>query len=534
MVVSMAAMPRRTRLAPALALVALIVALAPADTEVSTRRAGAQERSGPTLALGGDVIFDGRIVYAIERFYDHSAEPALRELLSELAPTLAGADLSVINLECPVAPRTHERSAEHDAPTFAAPPVFLDALAATGVDAITVANNHAYDQGVAGLASTLEHAQRAGLAAIGAGRDADAADQAVTLTARGHRVAFLAFSEGTNRRVQSRDPVTPRIAIATAERIAASVRTARRDAALVVVSLHWMTPLDDDRPTRSMISLARTAAEAGADLIYAHGPHFPAPRGTIATQDGRHVPVLWSLGNLIAVMEEARDGVHAAVPSVRDAVIARVRTRPSDDGRLAIASIESEPYWIAIPQRAWWSSPTSAMVRPLSIGGELDRLSSARCGERCERYAQSYRARRRMIAALFERPAPLEPTAPLQPAAPPRPARPRATETSPVEIPASLARGAPLRVEFAPGSSRIASHDEAQIRAIASLLLADRGLRVELVARPGPGEPGDGVALQRAHRARGLIAIRGPSRARFSLRAGAPADRAGITLRITR
>lgn len=548
--------------------------------------AGAQEGEGPILALGGDVIFDGPILYAIDRFHDDAAAPALRELLSELAPALRSADLAVVNLECPVAPRTLVRDADHDAPTFAAPPALLDELAAAGVDAVTVANNHAYDQGVDGLASTLDHARRARLAAIGAGDDAEAAAGAVVLQARGRRVAFVAFSEGTNRRVRDRDPATPRIAMASESAIARSVRAARDDAALVVASLHWTSPLDG-RPTRTMEGLSRAAAEAGADLVYAHGPHLPARRGVIATADGRRVPVLWSLGNLIAVMEENGDRVHAAAPSVRDAVIARVRTRAGEGGRLAIASIEAEPYWITTPQRAWWTSPTSAMVRPLSIRGELARLDAARCGRRCDRYAQSYRARQEMIASMFERvsadegavasadegamasgdegaagiaaqgpgratprdarradaqraetrrDAPRAEAPRVEPPiGPPERQRARRRAMEPArDVPPDLARGATLRIEFAHEGSTVTSHDRDQIRAIADLLLADRSLRVELVARAARDETGDALAIQRAHRARGLVAILGPSRARFSLHAGPPAERATITIRIVR
>ncbi|WP_169791445.1 CapA family protein [Sandaracinus amylolyticus] len=509
----------------AVVLAALVLALAPVR---------AQDADGPELALGGDVIFDGHITYAIERFFGDAPGPALRELLAETTPALSRADLAIVNLETPVGPRTHERGPEHDAPTFAAPPELLDALAQAGVDALTVANNHAYDQGVAGLASTLEHTARARLPAIGAGRDLDDAARAIVLDARGHRIAIAAFSEGTNRRVRDGDPDAPRIAIASDERIDASVRAARRDADFVVVSLHWTSPLDD-RPTRTMQRFARVAADAGADLVYAHGPHQPAPAGRITTSDGRVVPVLWSLGNLVAVMDVDDDRVHAPEPSVRDAIVARVRTRRSDHGRLEVASIASDAYWIATPQRAWWSDPTSAMVRPLSLRAELARIARAACGPRCDRYAASYRARERMLASLLGAETPVESASPELASTTPI-ARPRSApriEHEPPTIPPELARGVALRIEFPHDGAVESSVDRAQIRAIADLLLADRSLRVEIVARPARTERA-GIALQRAHRARGLVAILGPSRARFTLRDAPPAATASITLRVSR
>ncbi|WP_236606655.1 CapA family protein [Sandaracinus amylolyticus] len=503
----------------AVVLAALLLALAPVR---------AQDETGPELALGGDVIFDGHITYAIERFFGDAPAPALRELLAEMGPALSRADLAIVNLETPVAPRTHERGPDHDAPTFAAPPELLDALSQVGVDALTVANNHAYDQGVAGLASTLAHTARAQLPTIGAGRDLDDASRAIVLDASGHRIAVAAFSEGTNRRVRDGDPDAPRIAIASEARITESVRAARRDAELVVVSLHWTSPLDD-RPTRTMQRLVRAAADAGADLVYAHGPHQPAPAGRVVASDGREVPVLWSLGNLVAVMDVDDDRVHAPEPSVRDAVIARVRTRRGAHGRLEIASITSDAYWIATPQRAWWNEPTSAMVRPLSLRAELARIERASCGARCDRYAASYRARERMLASLLGAPVELAATAP----PPPLRTEPRSAPRTTDEIPPELARGVALRIEFPHDGAVESSVDRAQIRAIADLLRADRSLRVEIVARPASTER-ESLALSRAHRARGLIAILGPSRARFTLRAAPAGATATITLRVSR
>jgi poly-gamma-glutamate synthesis protein (capsule biosynthesis protein) len=514
------------------ARLAVVVAVA-----IAAAAASAQDAAGPTLALGGDVIFDAPILYAIDRFFDDRTEPALEELFAEIAPALTAADVAVVNLETPVAPRAFVRDADHDVPTFAAPPELMARLARSGVDAVTVANNHAYDQGVGGLASTLEHARAAGIVAIGAGADAAGASAAVVVERGGARIAFAAFSEGTNRRVREADAPAPRIAMADEERIAASVRAARASADLVVVSLHWTSSMDHDRPTRGMESLARAAAEAGADLVYAHGTHLPARSGALATADGRRVPVLWSLGNLVAAMEADDDRVHDPSPSVRDAVLARIATRRTGE-RLEIASIAIDPYWITSAERAWWPAPTSGQVRPLSIRAELARLDAARCGDRCDRWRESYERR----AAMLSRRLSPEPETVETAQRAPRERTARAAhrdaasgETMPaaVDVPPDLARGAPLRVAFAPGSASERDVDEPQIRSLVALLVADRSLRVEIVARPAAGEPRS-LAEARAHRARGLIAIHGPSRSRFALRTADASGAGSLTIRVTR
>ena len=51
----------------------------------------------------------------------------------------------------------------------------VTALRAAGVDAVTLANNHAYDQGLRGLRNTLAATERESLPSIGVGDDASSA-----------------------------------------------------------------------------------------------------------------------------------------------------------------------------------------------------------------------------------------------------------------------------------------------------------------------------------------------------------------------
>src|SRR5690606_21286224 len=110
----------------------------------------------------------------------------------------------------------------------------LDALREAGVDALTVANNHAYDQGTRGLRNTLRAAARRGLAAIGAGDDAERAARAVVLEAGEARVAIAAWTEGSNHRPRAREGSRPRIAFLRDGTVASSIRRARDEADLVV------------------------------------------------------------------------------------------------------------------------------------------------------------------------------------------------------------------------------------------------------------------------------------------------------------
>ncbi|MFO0683983.1 MAG: CapA family protein [Sandaracinus sp.] len=495
-----------------LVALALLVGISASATPVRA------QSEGPTLLFGGDVIFDDPIDYALRQMHRSRDDAAsYASLFEELA--LGDADLTIVNLETPVGERVRAREDGYDVPVFAAPPAFLDAMARAGVDVVTVANNHAYDQGVTGLEETLAHAQAAGIAAVGAGADRARAFEALVRDVGGHRVALVSASEGVNLAARAGEPPSPRIALLDEALLARAVHEARARSELTIVALHFTDAGPESAlPTDEMRAWCERAAEAGADLVIAHGPHVPGPRETVRTSDGREVVVLTSLGNLVAAMRADHDERARARPSVRDAVLARVRTRTSSSGRLAVEGIELWPFYIDVSPRAASGETPSRFVRPLSIPSEIARATGADCGHACEERARELAARRDRLAALFGVPA-----APIVASTAPRPG---ATIPAPIE-PETPAERVELGLVFAPASAREERHDDDAAHALAARLRADHRLRVTIVAHPAPGESRT-LAARRAHHARGLVSVLGPSRARFDLTVGAPATDARV------
>ncbi len=528
---------------------------------MSARPAIAQPTAGPTLAFGGDVIYDAPLGYQLrQRTRQVSRTDAYREVFADLAPVLRAADLTVINLEVPVSARYRDRDPAGESPVFAAPDDFLDALRDAGIDALTVANNHAYDQGVRGLANTLHAAARRQLTTIGSGEDAESAGRAVIVPVGRARVAIAAFTEGSNHRPgRDEEANGPRVAFLRDGTLAESMRRARADAHFVIAVFHW-TEEDLVFPRTLMRQAAMRAAEAGADLVIGHGTHVPGRTEVITTTDGRRVQVLHSLGNLLAAMEEPNALLTSREVGVRDAPLALVRTEWRD-GRLAIASLQVRHHFIErpSPDAPWRPQGRLSMESPLSIEAELERIARAGCGDACDRRAQHLRRRDLLIreamrpieVGLRERRE--EPT--LVAVAPSR-AAPRRTEpraepmrvrrqtdlhAEPVRAPSiripdddprlsAFARGVLVAVEFPLGSAYERTIDATLLARIVELMREDRSLRAEIVGYAAAHEE-NGLAEARARRVKGLIAIRGPSRARFSTRGG---RQSGLLIRLTR
>jgi poly-gamma-glutamate synthesis protein (capsule biosynthesis protein) len=215
-------------------------------------------------------------------------------VLDRLAP-----DLRLVNLETSIT-RTdgyaHEKSVH-----YRMHPDNVPCLTAARPDACALANNHVLDFGVAGLTETLDTLAGAGLRAVGAGRDEDAAWRPARLAA-GHRRVLVwsvaATSSGTSpgwTATGDRPGVAllPEASGAAAAAVGERVRRLRKPGDLVVLSIHWGSNWGYD-VSPGDVQLAHQLIDAGVDVVYGHSSHHPRP---IEVYRGKLV--LYGCGDLI-------------------------------------------------------------------------------------------------------------------------------------------------------------------------------------------------------------------------------------------
>ena len=249
------------------------------------------------LALAGDTMLGRQVGRAIVQT---DAAP----VAAEVEAVAAEADLFVVNLECCISDRG-ERWPEPGKPFFfRAPPRAADLLAETGVDCVTLANNHALDYGRQALMDTFDHLRAAGVTWVGAGADVVAARQARVLAVGGLRLALLGASDHPADYSAAAD----RCGIAYADLRARSaggwlldaVSAARDDVDAVVVLPHW-GPNMTARPPGYIRRAARELLDAGATLVAGHSAHVV---------HGAEPGVLFDLGDFVddyAVHPELRN-----------------------------------------------------------------------------------------------------------------------------------------------------------------------------------------------------------------------------------
>ncbi len=288
-----------------------------------------------SLAAVGDVLMHGAVKDAAQDHRSPGDEGGFGWLWSPIADLLAGADLTFANLETPVAPRSGQGSRSF---VFNAPPALVSALKRAGVDLVSVANNHVFDQGRAGFEETLAHLGALGMAYVGGGEAGREAGPRL-VEVNGLRLAFLGYSYGFNQAGNDCPPATGarpclRASVLDGDRATADVRSAAAQADAVIVSVHWGVEYTG-QPREAEVALARRLADAGALVVLGHHPHVLQPIELHATPDGRMALIAYSLGNFVS--NQSRNYVHGVTPenvgATRDGVILKVEIARRDYGR---------------------------------------------------------------------------------------------------------------------------------------------------------------------------------------------------------
>ena len=245
-----------------------------------------------TLAFAGDVHFEGRVAALLDR-------PGAT--LGPMSSALRSADVAVVNLESALTSGGSRATKELEVRSrrywFRSPPSATDLLERSGVDAVSMANNHGADYGAAGLRDTVRIARNSPVAVIGAGRGPEQAFRPYQTSVNGVEVAVLAADASP---LESNSPIWEvqpgRLGLAAARnptRLVAAVRAAAARSDVVAVYLHWGAE-GRGCPTAGQRTLARRLADAGADVIVGAHAHVLLGAGML---DDTYVS--YGLGNFL-------------------------------------------------------------------------------------------------------------------------------------------------------------------------------------------------------------------------------------------
>lgn len=208
---------------------------------------------------------------AAGNFLDYAARQEPEYFLQHVRPIFEADDFTVVNLENVLTDRnlTPKEKATDPAYWFRAPAATTDILTSSGVEAVSLANNHTGDYGTAGYKDTVKAVSAAGLEYGGN-------DRTFYLEKNGYRVAVIChglWNEGQAGTIIQR------------------LRTAEKNSDFQVVFCHGGAE-GVHAPEAWRVRASRRLIDNGADLVLGNHPHVLQPREVYKGKE-----IVYSLGN---------------------------------------------------------------------------------------------------------------------------------------------------------------------------------------------------------------------------------------------
>ncbi|MBM3281555.1 MAG: CapA family protein [Candidatus Harrisonbacteria bacterium] len=237
-----------------------------------------------TMVAVGDVMLSRTVGKRMQQYgYDYP--------FRKTESFLRGADITFGNLETSITPGEPVRPYEM---SFRADLEAAEALQEAGFSILSLANNHVPNFGKKGLLDTFEALYKVGIEYVGAGRNSEEANRPVIITTKGIRFAFLAYNDpDVVPQVYEAGRVRAGTAFMRIEKMQEAVRAARVQADIVIVSMHSGREYEE-KPNKSQTEFARSAIDAGAEMVIGHHPHVVQ---TMEQYKGKYI--FYSLGNFV-------------------------------------------------------------------------------------------------------------------------------------------------------------------------------------------------------------------------------------------
>ncbi|MDR0424532.1 MAG: CapA family protein [Clostridiales Family XIII bacterium] len=323
-----------------------------------------------SIACAGDVmVHEPQLVAQFDnktKLYDFSNN------FEYVKDYIASADLAMCNLET-----TLGGSPYTGYPRFSSPDSLVTALADTGFDVLFTSNNHMLDRDADGLRKTIDGVRAAGLRNVGSQYEDE--KKYIVVSAGAIDVGIVAYTYESPRVGNTRtlngiritDESLPMVNSFGYEDLegdlddmAADVLSARKDGADVVICyFHWgneyQRAYDDTQRY-----IAGRAITAGADLIFASHPHVLQTMEIIEAENGRRIPLFYSMGNFISNQRTETTGSMYT----EQGLIAMVELEVlPDSGKIVSVEAKALPTWL---DKYYSGGKQTYTIVPLDAGYE--------------------------------------------------------------------------------------------------------------------------------------------------------------------
>ncbi|MGN7387200.1 CapA family protein [Sporosarcina sp. SAFN-015] len=181
-------------------------------------------------------------------------------------------------------------------PLFNSPKHIIRDLKASGVDMLSIANNHTLDQKESGLLKAIGHLNEYEMPYVGAYKSIEDRETKRIFDVKGVHIGVLAYTYSLN------GAAIPRgkghlVSLIDKERIETEIKEMKEEVDITVVSIHW----GDEYalyPSARQKELAEWLSSEGVDIIFGHHPHVLQHYEKIGNTE-----VFYSLGNFYSAQQ---------------------------------------------------------------------------------------------------------------------------------------------------------------------------------------------------------------------------------------
>ena len=259
-------------------------------------------------------------------------------VFDDIKDYISSADIAVGNLETTFAGKERGYS---NYPRFNSPEQLAYNLKDMGIDVLCTANNHSMDTNYSGVVSTLDFLDDAGISHMGTSRTAEEQNQILVKDVNGIKIAFLAFTYGTNGipvpsansycvNLIDKDLILKQLELAKAQ-----------EPDLICVNMHWGLEYQNVQNS-DQEDWADFLFENGVDVILGSHPHVlqPMEKRTVTLEDGttKNCFVIYSLGNFISGQTKK---------NTRTSIILNINfTKDGETGKTTIGDVSYVPIYM--------------------------------------------------------------------------------------------------------------------------------------------------------------------------------------------
>lgn len=231
-------------------------------------------------------------------------------------------------------------------PNFSSPPHIIRDLKEVGVDILSIANNHTLDQGEKGLLEAIQQMEKMEMPYFGAYKSVEDLQEDRIFQVENVSLGLLGYTYGTNSHETpaGKDYLVNRI---DEDRIIKEIKELKTKVDLVVVSIHWGAEYNLEA-NDTQKQLARSIAEAGADIIFGHHPHVIQPYELILTESNHRTHVFYSLGNFFSGQKDEYTNIGgiAKIEVLKKNVNGKQVVTLENPSFLSTAVVRGEPYTV--------------------------------------------------------------------------------------------------------------------------------------------------------------------------------------------